>query len=494
MEAIRQLFDVAAIYGSLNAMEKLNSRPGFTDSLDGIRPGRRDEFNSELQIIRETTRIMEEQGVDEYAVARVLASLAVAGVAYDSPDYYTEYEKLWTALQPISPEDRGKLHRQQMRTKVDTSWWGGILDGIEEINALDPITHVATPGLAIGQEYFRLWMSGVNQLFGSASSTPDIGELPAMTLTQRLGNMDVVQINVDIYVILGGAYIIRDSDNWIKTVYDGVQMRRNGNTINRVNDTPLMGRYYIMITLLDIPIPGGDVVICPSRYRNGNYDNSVGFAMWRADLGLPEIPLVNSVAQAYRAIGDDMIDDPRERYILPPIPMNPADAIPGAPAVDWGEHLRNLRETAADPTKSLANQDTGADTGTGTDTGTQTGTCTQTAACECAKCKEKAGELPVTISGVNWGKLSASWGRLASVFPFCLPFDLIGIFTAFTAPPRELEPVTVNILPFLPGDAGMITLDFNIPGFDMLLKLFRTGVLILFSIGLIMATRGLITW
>jgi hypothetical protein len=109
-------------------------------------------------------------------------------------------------------------------------------------------------------------------------------------------------------------------------------------------------------------------------------------------------------------------------------------------------------------------------------------------------CKEKAQDYPIAETGVKWQKLSTSWGRLATVFPFCLPFDLIGIFTAFNAPPKNIEPITFNMLPFLGGDAGNITLDFNQPGFDNLVKIFRTGMLILFAVGLIMATRGLITW
>ena len=80
------------------------------------------------------------------------------------------------------------------------------------------------------------------------------------------------------------------------------------------------------------------------------------------------------------------------------------------------------------------------------------------------------------------------------MFPFCLPFDVIGIFTAFAAEPEIIEPIEVNILPFLPGNTGMITVDFNIPGIDALVKIFRTGMLLLFVFGLILSTRGLVTW
>jgi hypothetical protein len=95
---------------------------------------------------------------------------------------------------------------------------------------------------------------------------------------------------------------------------------------------------------------------------------------------------------------------------------------------------------------------------------------------------------------IKWSRLSEGWSGLGTVFPFCIPFDLINIFSSFQAEPQKLEPVKVNIAPFLPNDAGVMTLDFNMKEFDLVFKIIRTGILLLFVVGLARATSSLIKW
>jgi hypothetical protein len=510
------------MYASLDAMERLNSRPGFVDSLDDARPGRRNEFNSELAIQREAVRIMEEEGVSEFQVARIMAILAASGVTPEMPNYYSEYERIFKASQPMTEADRKLFAQRTLQAKADRSWWGILLEGAEEIEVFNPVTQVATPGLAVAHTHMQTitnWLSG---LFGNTQT------LPALDMLQAFDIMNIELVSTrfnfnqttDIYATAGSTafhapdgqsisatYYLTPGNEWMPYVLVA--------TVNRVRTEHQMhismtenneiGAPQLLIEVFrngQIPsqiggIPGYDTRINIGWARPERYAINHLYPGFRIDtksewLSLPAVPLVNNAA----TMTGDITDNPRDKYILPPIPMNPAGSGTGT-TVDWGSFQGGLRARAANPA--------GTQSDVGTCTGTLTcpcplcreaaGTCTGTLTCQCVVCKEKAGDLPIVGQGeINWPKLTSSWARLAHVFPFCLPIDLIGIFTGFTAPPRQFEPIHVNILPFLPGNTGMLTLDFNIDGFDMLLRIFRTGMLIMFAIGLIMATRGLITW
>lgn len=78
---------------------------------------------------------------------------------------------------------------------------------------------------------------------------------------------------------------------------------------------------------------------------------------------------------------------------------------------------------------------------------------------------------------------------LKTLFPFCIPFDLIDCFRIFNA-----DPVTPSIE--VPVHFGIVNYDhtfvFDLHDFDGVAKVFRTMMLIMFIVGLVLVTRALI--
>ena len=82
-------------------------------------------------------------------------------------------------------------------------------------------------------------------------------------------------------------------------------------------------------------------------------------------------------------------------------------------------------------------------------------------------------------------------GTVFTMFPFCIPWDVYNFFAAIVASPRE--PVFHFVL--FPADFSnrfgmaeqVITIDFSL--FDAPVRIFRTGMLITFIVGLIVVTR-----
>ena len=78
---------------------------------------------------------------------------------------------------------------------------------------------------------------------------------------------------------------------------------------------------------------------------------------------------------------------------------------------------------------------------------------------------------------------------LREYFPFCIPFDIYAMLTHFSAIDRDAPNITWTI-PL--GSAGTYTVNINLERFDDIAALFRTLEMILFIIGLAMASRKLI--
>jgi hypothetical protein len=100
----------------------------------------------------------------------------------------------------------------------------------------------------------------------------------------------------------------------------------------------------------------------------------------------------------------------------------------------------------------------------------------------------------VPDTAINWGKVSTAWGGLASVFPFCIPFDIIGMFRSFQHDARPLPPIDINILPFLGGDVGRIQMDLIGADFEPLVRILRIFLFLAFCVGLAFATGKVIGW
>lgn len=95
---------------------------------------------------------------------------------------------------------------------------------------------------------------------------------------------------------------------------------------------------------------------------------------------------------------------------------------------------------------------------------------------------------------IDWGRLKEGWSGLGAVFPFCIPFDIINMFTSLVAEPEKIPPIKANILPFLPGDVGMIEIDLAMDEFDGIRKIARIGLLMLFCLGLAITTSRVMKW
>ena len=97
-----------------------------------------------------------------------------------------------------------------------------------------------------------------------------------------------------------------------------------------------------------------------------------------------------------------------------------------------------------------------------------------------------ASPTPLPGGGLSYTKPVVD---LSKFFPFCIPFDLIHLVQALDAEPvapkwtLKLEP------PQFPVE-WEVTLDLS--QFESLAKIFRTGETLLFVVGLILITRGII--
>jgi hypothetical protein len=94
----------------------------------------------------------------------------------------------------------------------------------------------------------------------------------------------------------------------------------------------------------------------------------------------------------------------------------------------------------------------------------------------------------------NWNRLRLGWAGIGQTFPFSIPFDLINMGRSFDAQGQRPEPISVNILPFIPNNAGMVTLDLFNEDFDNVVRLLRIFLLLLFCVGLAILTGRVIRW
>jgi hypothetical protein len=101
---------------------------------------------------------------------------------------------------------------------------------------------------------------------------------------------------------------------------------------------------------------------------------------------------------------------------------------------------------------------------------------------------------PVVIpeGGIHWGRFSDI--TFFSKFPFCLPWDLYTFVSALMVEPKEpvfeLDLFPESVFGKWGMSSGPLILDFR--EFEVIVRLFRSGMLILFIIGLIVMTKNYI--
>lgn len=82
---------------------------------------------------------------------------------------------------------------------------------------------------------------------------------------------------------------------------------------------------------------------------------------------------------------------------------------------------------------------------------------------------------------------------LSGKFPFCIPFDLVDCFKSFGSN-EAAEAPKWDLIFRIPGTAKDYEFSVDLSMFDKYIPIFRSGVLILFLIGLMLGTRKLIGW
>ena len=82
---------------------------------------------------------------------------------------------------------------------------------------------------------------------------------------------------------------------------------------------------------------------------------------------------------------------------------------------------------------------------------------------------------------------------LSGKFPFCIPFDLVDCFKSFGSN-KAAEAPKWDFTFKIPGTNKDYEFSVDLSVFDKYIPIFRSGVLILFLIGLILGTRKLIGW
>lgn len=82
---------------------------------------------------------------------------------------------------------------------------------------------------------------------------------------------------------------------------------------------------------------------------------------------------------------------------------------------------------------------------------------------------------------------------LSGKFPFCIPFDVVDCYKSFASKDNAEAPKW-DIDFKVPGTNQQYHFSVDLAMFDKYIPIFRSGVLILFFIGLLLATRKLIGW
>lgn len=82
---------------------------------------------------------------------------------------------------------------------------------------------------------------------------------------------------------------------------------------------------------------------------------------------------------------------------------------------------------------------------------------------------------------------------LSGKFPFCIPFDVVDCYKSFATKDNAVAPKW-DIDFTIPGTNQQYHFSVDLAMFDKYIPIFRSGVLILFFIGLLIATRKLIGW
>lgn len=105
---------------------------------------------------------------------------------------------------------------------------------------------------------------------------------------------------------------------------------------------------------------------------------------------------------------------------------------------------------------------------------------------------EPEPELPEIPAVLPQG-VSDKLKDLSGKFPFCIPFDLVDCYKSF-ATKDNAEAPKWDIDFTIPGTNQEYHFSVDLAMFDKYIPIFRSGVLILFFIGLLLATRKLIGW
>lgn len=82
---------------------------------------------------------------------------------------------------------------------------------------------------------------------------------------------------------------------------------------------------------------------------------------------------------------------------------------------------------------------------------------------------------------------------LSGKFPFCIPFDVVDCYKSFVSDDEAVAPKW-DIKFTIPGTDKQYQFSVDLSMFDKYIAIFRSGALILFFIGLLIATRKLIGW
>lgn len=98
-------------------------------------------------------------------------------------------------------------------------------------------------------------------------------------------------------------------------------------------------------------------------------------------------------------------------------------------------------------------------------------------------------EIPAVLPQGVTDKLKDLSGK----FPFCIPFDLVNCFKSFGSN-EAAEAPKWDLTFSIPGTNKDYEFSVDLSMFDKYIPIFRSGVLILFLIGLMIVTRKLIGW
>jgi hypothetical protein len=71
---------------------------------------------------------------------------------------------------------------------------------------------------------------------------------------------------------------------------------------------------------------------------------------------------------------------------------------------------------------------------------------------------------------------------------------VVNLLRGFSSAEQRPPVMELNIMPFIPNNAGMVRFDLALPEFDVVRKLVRSGFLMLFFLGLALLTRKVIKW